>query len=128
MSNCIQIELSQVTLNSLQFRVRDYQKLIEGHRPHLERPHALPADDYVCWFLAQNSSFQDGSVTIDFGCGRSSHTWRDFRWVIWFLSQYFIIPTRHSFVISDESDGFKRKHTVTVNWPYKSVERVLQDV
>ncbi len=127
MSNCIQIELSRVTLNAQQFRVRDYQKLIESHRPHLERPHAL-GDDYVCWFLTQNSSFQDGSVTIAFGRGRSGHTWRDFRWAIWFLSQYFIIPTKHTFLISDESDGFQRQYPVTVNWPYKSAERVQQDV
>lgn len=126
MSNCIEIELSRVTLNSQQFRVRDYQKLIESHRPHLEHPPQL--DDNVCWFLTKNSHFQDGSVTIAFGRGRSSHTWRDFRWAIWFLNQYFIAPTKHTFLISDECDGFEKQFPLTVGWPYRSAEQVGQEI
>jgi len=126
MSNCIDIELSRVTLTPKQFRVRNYQKLIEGHRPHLEHQNTL--DDNVCWFLTRNSFFQDGSVTIAFGKGRSSHTWRDFRWAIWFLNQYFIAPTKHTFLISDESDGFQKQFPLTVTWPYRSVEEVQQAI
>lgn len=127
MSNCIEIELSRVTFKAHQFRVGDYQKLIEGHRPHLEQ-HSPALDDNVCWFLTKNSSFQDGSVTIAFGRGRSSHTWRDFRWAIWFLNQYFIAPTKHTFLISDESDGFKKQFPLTVSWPYRSAEEVQQAI
>jgi len=128
MSDCIRIELSRVTLNAQQFRVKDYEKLIEGHRPHLATQHSPALDDNVCWFLTKNSFFKDSSVTIAFGSGRSSHTWRDFRWAVWFLNQYFTAPVKHTFLVSDESDGFERQFPLTVSWPYRSAAQVEQEI
>lgn len=126
MSNCIDIDLSRVTLKPEQFRVRDYQRLIESHQPHLQDQ--IKLDDNVCWFLTRNSYFKDGSVTIAFGRGRSSHTWRDFRWAVWFLNQYFTVPTNHTFLISDECDGYEKQFALTVRWPYRSLEQVEQEI
>ena len=127
MSNCMDIELSRVTLNAQQFRVRDYEKLIEGHQPHLAQGR-FELEDNVCWFLTKNSFFSDGTVTIAFGKGRSGHTWRDFRWAVWFLNQYFIMPVKHTFLLSDESDGYGREFPLTVSWPYKNWEQIEQAI
>ena len=126
MSNCIDIELSLVTLTSKEFRVRDYKELIESHKPHLEQD--FDVDDAVCWFLTDNSFFKDDSVTIAFGRGRSGHTWRDFRWTIWFLNQYFLAHVSHTFLISDEYDGFETQFPVTVNWPYESIDQLANSI
>lgn len=61
------------------------------------------------WFLHNAWRFEDGDgkIRIDFGTGRSSHTWRDFKGTLEVLRTYVKKPKVKVFTMRDESDGFK---------------------
>ncbi len=130
MSNCIELHNYEVVFSQDEFDVETYLKVLEEHKEHKRTPEL---DDSFCWFLRDNSSVKtntDGikSIIIRFGKGQSSHTWRDFKWTIWYLNQFIKKPKTHTFTASDEFDGFNQLFPIKISWPYKNREEVYEQV
>ena len=55
-------------------------------------------------------------VLIRFGEGRSSHTWRDFKWLLSVLKPFFKKPCSYRFKLRDEYDGFAKVFPCVVDF------------
>lgn len=130
MSNCIELHNCEVEFTEDEFDVEAYIKVMENSKVS---PKAPSLGDNFAWFLADNSIVKANtngtkSIIIRFGRGRSSHTWRDFRWVVWYLNQFIKKPKAHIFTAADEGDGFDNLFPLEVNWPYSSYEEVFNKI
>lgn len=118
MSNCINIYNPMFTFTCEQFDIPKFQKELENHN-HKE----FECEDWFCWFLKENHKIIDDNITFYFGCGNSTHTWRDFEYVMLQLNQWFKQELKLKFELSDEYDNHKCKfitiittHPRSNNW------------
>lgn len=120
MSNCIDIHNSRLELSKEIFN-------IPGFKEWFNKQEVKDKGGYThfYWFLSNNTTIKEDKVIIEIGRGFSSHTWRDFRWLVWVLNPFFIKPIRHIFKIADECDGFDLVESIEVNWPYASPEEIF---
>lgn len=119
MSNCISLADNRV---EFQYGEIDSAKLEQLIAPHKEHGYPPNSEDWVCWFLRDNTSFDmGGGVTIRFGEGQSSHTWRDFRYIILQLKEYMLTDKWHEFQVEDE--GFPGWGPMRIN--FKTGEGIL---
>jgi hypothetical protein len=102
MSNCIKIHNYAVHFYPDEFDIKSFKKEIEEHKSH----DILQVEDTFCWFLRDNSSVLTNGVVIEFGQGRSSHTYRDFKQTVRHLSKFMLRDKVCTFDISTEGDGF----------------------
>ncbi len=120
MSNCISIRASEVIFTLEELDISGLMTLLDSVRAVTDYHDldTLSHDQQIAWwFLAQNTHLLDGGrVSIKFGRGRSSHTWRDFGATLVLLSKFVRIPKRHTFYISDEFDGFKAQAPWRINF------------
>lgn len=69
------------------------------------------------WFLEKNHFVIPGKgVMIEFGRGRSIHTNRDFKGLLWVLAPLMKKSKYHTFIITDEFDGHRQRFKVKVNF------------
>lgn len=68
------------------------------------------------WFFShRNISIDAMGVVVRFGEGESSHTWRDFRWVLDCVIKPIMKGSKvHVFTTEDEYDGFKSQ----ISWKH----------
>ena len=115
MSNCIHFHNPEVFFSAAEFQVSDFRSRCERLKSFL--PWKMPdatdeerAEQYFVWYLACNSKFTQDGVMVSFGEGHSTHTHRDFRYTVeYLLAPYMKRNKVHTFVLSDEYDGFKSK-------------------
>ena len=108
MSNCVNIYTDTV----LDPKVFDCSLLMKNVQS-AGQMRTCPKDfegSVMWWFLFGAVKIDAGDTIIEWGSGRSTHTWRDLRHVATVLSRY-VYPKVEGFVylpmrMSDESDGF----------------------
>jgi len=112
MSNCIEIEQrGKVRFEPWEIDARGLKALIERAEVEVNGENSMSDEvDWklriAWWYLSINTQFKrSGAVEIQFGEGRSSHTWRDIRGTFKLLSEFVKLPKYHGFICSDESDG-----------------------
>ena len=116
MSNCITLHDHTVRFPPSHFDVEKYREIMEEHAKH---PASPELGDSFCWFLRDNSEINEENVlVVEFGRGRSSHTHRDFKQTLRFLSQFVTRPMSHRFLASDEYDGFNSVFPLIIEFPY----------
>jgi hypothetical protein len=122
MSNCVEIRNEHVIIPASKVDVERLKAYLAGIP--MDRPKDPELDpemkiagpelqsqrrDLICawWFLVGN----DGKPLVDFvgdevilrlGWGRSTHTWRDFRWVCEFLGKFCTATHDAQFAVRDE--------------------------
>lgn len=124
MSNCIEIKNCAVTFAADEIDIPKLKADIEEKKdgpPFIDSEHGSGTmNNMVYWFLNDyNVSFKEDSVTIRFGAGRSSHTNRDFRGIINYLSDFMLKSKSHTFTIYDEYDGFQTPGRMEVTFSPK---------
>jgi hypothetical protein len=78
MSNCIDFNSPPVRLTGMQIDVPALKALVEKVKD-LEKAPAEWGDENIAWWFLSHAEFDGNkSVLIDFGNGRSTHTFRDF--------------------------------------------------
>lgn len=140
MSNCIQIYNHTVTFTAEEINIHAYRNLM-AEAARLGEPGPVdgtPFNVYIAWwFLEKNSTVTDEAVTIKFGQGRSTHTWRDFRQLYKRTLPDLLTQSKgHIFKLSSEDDGFcsvfdypvvfysKRKRTEKLKKIRQSIEQL----
>lgn len=105
MSNCVEIRNPEVQIPPGVIDVALWRRRVDSK-----------ADDPIFyWFLAENHIlYPDGSMTIRFGKGRSSHTWRDLYQTAMLLAEVATAgrPYRCVFQVADESDNFEAVESI----------------
>jgi len=122
MSNCIEIHSNRLELSDTFFNVSAFQDWFNEQKDTDERGGSTG----FYWFLKRNTEIEENKVVVRVGQGNSSHTWRDFKWLVWTLNSFFTFPFKHTFQVADEMDGFDLVEDVEVSWPYKSWEDILK--
>lgn len=114
MSNCIDIVYkSVIDLKPYQIDAVGLRNLITKAEEEVNNDNSVsekvPTDLRAAWwYLSANTVFLTrGGVRIFLGRGRSSHTWRDFRWTLSVLKQFIRSPVIVRFGITDEYDNHK---------------------
>jgi hypothetical protein len=106
MSNCIELAKHVVFFKTSEIDVEKFRTFLESIPEKMPEGHDV--DNGAWWYLATNTTFMSDGVEIRFGAGRSSHTWRDFRYVVnKILNPYMKGKKGHRFICRDESDGFR---------------------
>jgi len=106
-SNCIELRNHVVTFPEDVIDVSKVRDLLARVPEQMPRWEEDPILYTAWWYMATCTTVTDSGVTIRFGCGRSSHTWRDFRQ---FANQVLLPLFRdgktftHRFQVED--DGF----------------------
>lgn len=118
MSNCIEIHSNRLELPGTLFNIPAFKEWFDRQ---VDKDESGMSTGFY-WFLKRNTDIEEDKVTIRVGQGHSSHTWRDFKWVVWTLNQFFTANYRHVFQIADEMDGFDLVEGVEVSWPYEKPE------
>jgi len=127
MSNCIEFRKNsqRVHFTSKQLDIPAFLEEAAKHRDH-EYPFDLGDQGQCgfCWFVRSNYELQYAlgkpwAIVFYFGEGQSSHTWRDFRWLLHHLNQYILQPKDHTFWLADESDGYREVGYMAVTWPWE---------
>ena len=118
MSNCITLHKNRVLFMYHELDADGLEELLNrAHEmPPGERSEAEADANAAWWFLQANTVFGPMGVEIAFGQGRSSHTWRDFRWLLRMLSKYVLKAKTHRFLAADESDGFDQTFWLPVDF------------
>ena len=121
MSNCIQlVDNESVVFTPDEIDVDAFKALVASSKKHdYKQPFTPEIGKANCawWFLETNHHVIDGKgVMIEFGCGRSSHTWRDFRGLLSTLAPLMKKAKYHTFWASDEFDGFKDVFKIKLNF------------
>jgi hypothetical protein len=122
MSNCITLysPTNKVTFTSDEISIEGVEDLLVRCGGVTQDNVSKQSWDVQCiwWYLETCTEFaQDKrSVTIDFGKGRSSHTWRDFKATLHWLKPLMKVRKTHRFVMSDEYDGDATKFYGTVDF------------
>ena len=115
MSNCIELANHVVTFTTSEIDVERFRNFLYSI-PKTE-PEGHDVGNGAWWYLAQNTDFVSDKVVIRFGCGRSSHTWRDFRYVVNKIILPFMKGKKsHRFSCRDESDGFAKAYPLEVTF------------
>jgi hypothetical protein len=80
MSNCISLNAPPVRLTAMQIDVVALKTLVQRVKDLREPPSCdTDGDGYIAWWFLSHAQFDgDKMVFIEFGDGRSTHTWRDF--------------------------------------------------
>lgn len=118
MSNCIEIvkESNIVRFNSDDIdigKVKEYLKRADQSKDkHVWEEGKSEEDrfnDNLWWFFSHsNVSIDDMGVVVRFGEGESSHTWRDFDWVLNYVIKPIMKRSKvHVFCTTDEFDNFQ---------------------
>ena len=119
MSNCIDIHhgshilrFSPKTLDVETFisRCEDIEAVVKGTNDVPARAEQALNEDQDdinwWWYLSSNSKVSDsGWLTVRLAEGRSSHTNRDFKWVMQEICKYLLKPKTFVLHITDEGDG-----------------------
>lgn len=111
MSNVIRIESNEsVLFEQTEFDIEMFQDLMWKVANLPEAPEKGD-ESMAWWFLAHNyeevaeGPFVTG-IRINFGKGKSEHTWRDLKGTLQTLKPMMRYPKKHIFCCRDESDGF----------------------
>ena len=134
MSNSIELYRFVVTFTPQEFDVVKFKELLGRYSYDIKpswNPETREENDYyvLWWFLGANSEVDENdNVTIRFGRGNSTHTWRDFRSVIWLLNRFIKRPKIHQFLVADEFDDYENVGSLRVSWPYTSWEELYEAV
>lgn len=114
MSNCVDINRGKFVLSVEEIAIGELMTTLRAHVGHDSfKAHDERSDDYVAcsmakWFLVPDQNIEileTGRLRVNFGRGRSVHTWRDFRATCLFLSRYMKCPIRHRFLVKDEDSS-----------------------
>lgn len=120
MSNCIEIcGGGRLSLSYSEFDIAGFRALCERAEKIINRENCVSHEDghdderAIWWYMAlgQGAHFQgkaDDECVLEFGQSRSSHTNRDFRWLLSVLDKFFKRPVKHHFRVADEYDGFQQ--------------------
>lgn len=118
MSNCIKIYTTTVIPYD-QFRnLRGLlSKVLTGKQAY-DQGHHFGEESIPYWFLTpSNVRKTDDGLEIEFGEGRSMHTWRDFYATLIYISKYLKSDQTYMDVeMSDESDGFEAVYPAKFNF------------
>jgi hypothetical protein len=126
MSNCIKIEWKyQIDFRPHEIDGAGLAKAIEQANRVVNHENCVKMeeeggpsnhDKVLWWFLTGNTQIRKtGAITIRLGEGRSTHTNRDFRATLHFLSQYVKVDKWQNFGITDEYDNYKTICRVPIN-------------
>lgn len=113
MSNCVQFG-KPIFLRHTEVDARALASLLdETHfdkAPHWEpdEPEATSRARCAWWYLQGAVYFEPNGVYISLGNGRSSHTWRDFKWLLSTLAPFMLREKAIVLTMRDESDGFRQ--------------------
>jgi hypothetical protein len=119
MSNCIEIHNPSVHFSLSEINALGLQSLLSSVASYdnSEDLDLLTPDQRMAWwYLTGNTEIVHGHVCIHFGQGRSSHTWRDFQYMLKILSRFIKREKFAIFTVSDECDGYKVKFRTQVEF------------
>ena len=122
MSNCVNITNRNLLLKSPEFDVVAFKKWYDEQPDKVTHPGGTVEMNSSFWyFIKDNTTFSSNLkwVEIAVGRGHSTHTERDFKWLIWTLNQFVKAPIGHKFGVSNEFDNHKTRYFMTAQWPYK---------
>jgi len=105
MSNCIFFHDSTevVRFSPFDMSVMRMRSLLNDCPRNLPDWEKDPINYNVWYYLKYNTTVNADGVFIAFGRGRSSHTWRDFRWLVnGILKPIMLRDKEHTFVMTDE--------------------------
>jgi len=128
MSNCINIHRRNLLLKKPEFDVDLFKKWFDEQPLETEEGGYAKRPSAFYYFLKDNTYFRKDSVIISIGAGHSTHTWRDFKWVLWQLNQFVTAPIEHTFTASDEYDNHKTKFLIPVKFPYADWNELYEKV
>lgn len=118
MSNCIELRRSAVYFGGFDLDIPAFMAQVQRVKEMKNAPgydnEAACNDSVFWWFLGDNiscgnctvASRKFEGVVVEFGKGRSTHTWRDFYATCRAISKYMKRPKTHNFLVADEYDGF----------------------
>ncbi len=123
MSNCIRLTRNKVTFTADDIDIAKVVDLMSCAKyphpyPDINDKEGLRAMGAWWWFSKANVYVdpQGRYVTVNFGEGHSSHTWRDFGWLLNQIKDMMKRSVIHTFYIRDEYDGFRSIGPFTVNF------------
>ena len=121
MSNCIQlVDNESVVFTPDEIDVDAFKALVARSKQYdYKEPFTPEIGKANCawWFLETNHFIVPGKgIMIEFGCGRSIHTWRDFRGLLSTLAPLMRKAKYHTFIATDEFDGFKKRFKIKLNF------------
>lgn len=121
MSNCIRIlKGEEVCFFPDEIDIEGFKALMAKAKNHSSTDGTEwtreKGEQTMAWWFLSNSAADHRGVAIWFGCGRSSHTWRDFQGTLSVLKQFIKKPKTHRFTCSDESDGFEHPFKMKVEF------------
>jgi len=111
MSNCVELHKYTVDFAPDEIDAKGLQELCEEAEKEVNKENCGdvrldPNLRCAWWYLSENTTFSQDGVRIEFGHGRSTHTWRDLRWTLKMLSRFVKKPKEHTFLVADEFDNF----------------------
>ena len=121
MSNCITIDNPTVRFNPGVLDDQALSGLLNSASENITLKNCtneeLDADERMAWwFLCENTmTFKNGTVVINLGRGRSSHTWRDFKGTLQILSRFVKKDFHYTFQIRDEVDDFDQAENYRID-------------
>jgi hypothetical protein len=100
-SNCIEITNRAVKVfNNRDIDVNALRALVASVCDLPDAPKS--GDGYIAWWFLSTADFDSaGNVSVVFGQGRSSHTWRDFRGTLGVLAKFARRSIRLTFTLRD---------------------------
>jgi len=109
MSNCISVRNSKVVFGPGEVDSAALLKELGKHSGcDREDEHANDDDQWACmearWFLipGDNLRMEGDNLVVEFGHGKSTHTWRDFKATCLFMDRFMKGSKSHVFRLCDE--------------------------
>lgn len=102
MSNCIELSGNyEKTFSDKEIDISALKALVDSVKNLPDAPNKQP--EYSAWWFLSHAEFRESGafVSIAFGCGRSSFTWRDFRQTLSVLATFARRPIKIRFMLRD---------------------------
>jgi len=131
MSNCIDLHHYTVRFGQEEIDSRAFESFLATAEKEINGCNCASEEvdrelDTAWWFLCENTTVDEDSITIRFGRGRSTHTWRDFKATLKLLSKFIKNPVKHIFAVADEFDGFDTLDEIVVNFKEGTINAILR--
>ena len=111
MSNCINFVNPKVFFPCTVLNQAALKAAIEKAQTEINRENCVTfeddgkSDSRCLWWYVSDVQYNDQGTVIVFGQGRSSHTWRDFQWLLKVLSKFMMQEMELSMQVDDEGFG-----------------------
>lgn len=121
MSNCIRLTKNRVIFTADEIDISKVLDFVSSAKypavyPDINDKEGLRAMSAYWWFSERNVELHGSYIIVNFGEGHSSHTWRDFRWLLNEIAKMMKKAKYHTFYVRDEFDGFKEVGRLNINF------------